>query len=58
MALKKCKECGHDMSTSAQNCPNCGARNQMYVGPWTGCMMVIIGVLAFIIIAVILAFNK
>lgn len=25
MALKKCKECGKDVSTEAQKCPNCGA---------------------------------
>ena len=26
MALKKCKECGHEVSTKAKACPNCGAR--------------------------------
>ena len=26
MALVKCKECGHDVSTNAKACPNCGAR--------------------------------
>ena len=25
MALKKCKECGHEVSTKAKACPNCGA---------------------------------
>jgi uncharacterized membrane protein YvbJ len=25
MALIKCKECGHDVSTTAKTCPNCGA---------------------------------
>lgn len=25
MALTKCRECGHDVSTSAATCPNCGA---------------------------------
>jgi len=25
MALQKCRECGHDVSTSAKTCPNCGA---------------------------------
>ena len=25
MALIKCRECGKEVSTSAQNCPNCGA---------------------------------
>jgi len=26
MALIKCKECGHDVSTEAKSCPNCGAK--------------------------------
>lgn len=26
MAIKKCKECGHDVSSKAKNCPNCGAK--------------------------------
>lgn len=25
MALQKCKECGHEISTEADKCPNCGA---------------------------------
>ena len=25
MALVKCPECGHDVSTTAEVCPNCGA---------------------------------
>lgn len=25
-ALKKCKDCGHDVSKTAEACPNCGAR--------------------------------
>ena len=25
MALKKCKECGHEVSKKASSCPNCGA---------------------------------
>lgn len=26
MALKKCRECGHEVSTGAKACPNCGVR--------------------------------
>ena len=26
MALKKCKECGKEVSTKAKSCPNCGAQ--------------------------------
>lgn len=25
MSLKKCQECGHEVSSSAAQCPNCGA---------------------------------
>jgi len=25
MVLRKCRECGHDVSTEAKTCPNCGA---------------------------------
>lgn len=27
MALKKCKECGKEVSTSAKKCPNCGVKD-------------------------------
>ena len=30
MALIKCTECGHEISTEAKTCPNCGARNKAY----------------------------
>ena len=26
MALTKCKECGHEVSTKAEACPSCGAK--------------------------------
>ncbi|WP_419246196.1 zinc ribbon domain-containing protein [Serratia sp. NFX21] len=29
MALKKCKECKSDVSTSAQTCPHCGAKTSL-----------------------------
>jgi hypothetical protein len=29
MPLIKCSECGHDVSTSASACPNCGAPNKL-----------------------------
>lgn len=28
MALKKCKECGKEVSTKADLCPNCGAKQK------------------------------
>lgn len=27
MALRKCRECGHEVSTTAKKCPYCGKRN-------------------------------
>jgi len=27
MAMKKCKECKHDVSSSAKTCPHCGVAN-------------------------------
>lgn len=32
MALKKCKECGHDISTDASSCPNCGKKQPSKIG--------------------------
>jgi RNA polymerase subunit RPABC4/transcription elongation factor Spt4 len=31
MALKKCKECKNDVSTSAQTCPHCGAKTSLAI---------------------------
>lgn len=30
MALAPCNECGHDISSEARKCPNCGAKNRAY----------------------------
>lgn len=30
MALTPCIECGHEISTEAKTCPNCGAKNRAY----------------------------
>lgn len=32
MALKKCKECGKEVSTKADSCPNCGAKLKQHIG--------------------------
>ena len=32
MALKKCKECGKEVSTKADSCPNCGAKVKQHIG--------------------------
>ena len=33
MALAKCPECGHDMSSDATSCPNCGWQNPVQKEP-------------------------
>ncbi|HIJ53679.1 MAG TPA: hypothetical protein HPP66_11070 [Planctomycetes bacterium] len=32
MALKKCKECGQEISTKSERCPHCGAPTARGVG--------------------------
>jgi len=45
MALIKCKECGHEISKSAKNCPNCGAKRKKSSA---GCLVfIILGFLFF-----------
>lgn len=49
MSLVKCKECGHQVSDSAKNCPGCGAK----VPAKAGCGTVIsIAFIAYIIYSV------
>jgi len=35
--LMKCGDCGHNVSKSAESCPNCGARLKLrwYEGSWS-----------------------
>jgi len=43
MALKPCKECGKDISTSAEKCTNCGVElaNKLHIGRWLSLAFVI-----------------
>ncbi len=52
MALKKCKECGNDVSTQATTCPKCGA----VLKKKSGCFSVII--LLFLGLVVISMFSS
>jgi hypothetical protein len=47
MALQKCKECGHEVSTKAESCPNCGSPVKRKRGFAAGCLTVI-GILMLI----------
>lgn len=52
MALKKCKECGKEVSTQAQFCPGCGApvkKGSKQIGTGTGCL-IIIGFIVLLIV--------
>lgn len=51
MALKKCKECGKEVSTKADSCPNCGAKAKKQIGClqsifWIFIVLMLIGYLA------------
>jgi RNA polymerase subunit RPABC4/transcription elongation factor Spt4 len=41
MALKKCKECGQDVSTTAKACPHCGAKLISYKGCGTALLIMV-----------------
>ena len=49
MSLKKCQECGHEVSSSAIQCPNCGA----YVNNSKTILWVVVIVALIISVAVI-----
>jgi hypothetical protein len=45
LALRKCKDCGNDVSTKAKSCPRCGAPIKQETSAATGCLsLIIIGV--------------
>jgi hypothetical protein len=44
MALRKCKQCGHDVATSARACPGCGAKQTTFI---TKAVLLLIGLGAF-----------
>jgi hypothetical protein len=41
VALKKCKECGNDVSTKAKACPQCGAPIRKEISAGIGCLVII-----------------
>ncbi len=47
MALVKCKECGHEISSEAEKCPNCGKKPAKL----SGCLIIVIIAVVGIIIA-------
>ena len=55
MALKKCKECGKEISDSAKACPHCGATSTATKMQEIGCAMTFIGVLILVIVIAVLS---
>ena len=53
MAMKKCKECGTEISSSAKVCPNCGKKQKL-----SGCLIAIIIIVLLIIIIAISGNNN
>jgi len=49
MALINCKECGHEVSSSANKCPNCGIKLKSGIG-FFGWTFIVIGIFVFIAI--------
>lgn len=47
MALKKCEECGNEVSTKAKKCPNCGAKAPKRTSILTWSVLVIIIFVAY-----------
>lgn len=47
MALKKCKECGKDISTKAESCPNCGAKQPKKTSLFTWLVLVFFTLLVY-----------
>lgn len=41
MAMKKCRECGHSVSSSAKMCPSCGVKKP-YISPFKGIFILIV----------------
>lgn len=53
MALKKCKECGKDISASADVCPYCGAKSTAKKMQEVGCALMLLPILIILIILII-----
>jgi len=47
MALTTCKECGHEVSTQAAACPNCGAK----MPKTSGCLVLVLGMVLVLVFA-------
>jgi hypothetical protein len=56
MALKKCKECGHEISDTARRCPECGG--YVWSSGRIGCALAVLFFFAFFIVALISTANN
>jgi len=53
MSLKKCKECGTEISSAAKACPKCGAPSTATSLQGIGCALTIIGIVIILLILAI-----
>jgi hypothetical protein len=49
--MKKCEECGKEISSTAKTCPNCGAKQDM---GW--CLKTVLGTVFVIVVGIFLYF--
>jgi zinc ribbon protein len=56
MALTKCKECSHEVSTEAKTCPNCGAKVAQNIGCIT--LLVVLFAAGLVVVAIISQRNR
>lgn len=53
MALKKCKECGKEISDSAKACPHCGAKSTATKIQELGCAMTLLPIFIVLLLLII-----
>jgi RNA polymerase subunit RPABC4/transcription elongation factor Spt4 len=53
MALKKCKECGTEISSEAKTCPKCGKPSTATSLQGLGCALTIIGLVIILLVLAI-----
>jgi hypothetical protein len=57
MALTNCRECGHEISSEAESCPNCGAPNPQKRSKLEGGCSTVLGIIfiTFLVLMVVRA---
>lgn len=58
MALRKCKECGNNVSSKATSCPSCGAPTKKRTSAATGCLVIVAAGVFIVVCAGLLNSNS